>query len=84
MYHFFGLGLDYKPVLHKQLFEMLYFSQGSFTHTDLYEMPVYLRTFYYRELSKQLKTEKDAMDKGSNSNNTGRPNIPSWAKSSKE
>ena len=63
---------------------MLYFSQGSFTHTDLYEMPVYLRSFYHKALSKQLKTEKEASEKGSKSNNTGRPNIPSWAKSSKD
>ena len=61
---------------------MLYFSQGSFTHTDLYEMPVYLRTFYYKELSKQLKTEKEAMDKAGKGKSTGKPNIPSWAKSS--
>ncbi len=61
---------------------MLYFSNGSFTHTDLYEMPVYLRTFYYKELSKQLKTEKEAMDKASKGKSPGKPNIPSWAKSS--
>tara|TARA_R110002153_G_scaffold64821_3_gene173654 strand:+ start:21411 stop:21554 length:144 start_codon:yes stop_codon:yes gene_type:complete len=45
-------------------------------------MPVYLRTFYYKELSKQLKTEKEAMDKAGKGKSSGKPNIPSWAKSS--
>lgn len=63
---------------------MLYFSQGAFTHTDLYEMPVYLRTFYYKELSKQLKSEKEAMDKAKKGTSSGKPIIPSWAKSSEK
>ena len=63
---------------------MLYFSQGAFTHTDLYEMPVYLRTFYYKELSKQLKSEKEAMDKAKKGTSSGKPNIPSWVKSSEK
>mgnify|MGYP003386636528 CR=1 FL=1 len=80
MWTFFGLGLDYKPILHKQLFDIVYFSKGAFTHDDVYCMPIYLRTFYYGELSKQLDLEKEAVDKangnGSNSKPPSFSNIP--------
>ena len=56
-------GLDYKPLLHKQIFEMIYFSQGAFTHSEVYTLPVYLRKFYYKTLSDQLQKENDAQKK---------------------
>ena len=50
MSSFFGLGLEYKPVLHKQIFEMIYHSQGAFTHSEVYELPITLRMFYYKNV----------------------------------
>ena len=44
---------------------MMYFSNGGFTHSEIYSMPVYLRTFYYRELIDIKKSEKEEMDKAS-------------------
>jgi len=37
---------------------MLYFSEGGFTHSEIYGMPIYLRNFYYRELASVKKEEK--------------------------
>jgi len=63
MSSFFGLGLEYKPVLHKQIFEMIYHSQGAFTHSEVYELPITLRMFYYKTLADQLKKETEANKK---------------------
>ena len=36
---------------------MIYYSNGGFTHTDVYDMPVYLRNFYYTKLIDTKKEE---------------------------
>ena len=33
--------------------------EGGFTHSDVYNMPVYLRTFYYKKLVDAKKKEKN-------------------------
>ena len=40
----------------------MYHGQG-FTHSDVYEMPVYLRNFYYKELIDTRKKENDEIKK---------------------
>ena len=45
---------------------MLYNAQGGFTWSELYSMPVYLRTFYMKQLIKVKEEEKKEMDKAKN------------------
>ena len=40
----------------------MYYGQG-FTHSDVYEMPIYLRNFYYKELSDTRKKENEEIKK---------------------
>jgi len=50
----------------------MYYGEG-FNHSDLYEMPVYLRNFYYEKLLDTRKKENDEMKKAqqkSKSNNS--------------
>ena len=50
----------------------MYYGEG-FNHSDLYEMPVYLRNFYYNKLVDTRKKENDEMKKAqqkSKSNNS--------------
>jgi len=62
-FSFFGLGPEYRPILHNMLFEMAYHSQGGFTWSDLYDMPIALRRFYWDKLLNAKKAEKEEMDK---------------------
>ena len=58
---------------------MLYFSNGGFNHSDVYNMPTYMRSFYHHQLIKTKKLEKEEMDKAnkkSSAGSTARPNIP--------
>jgi hypothetical protein len=41
---------------------MIYYGKG-FTHSDVYNMPVFLREFYYKKLADTRKAENDAIDK---------------------
>ena len=53
----------------------MYHGEG-FTHSDVYEMPVYLRNFYYKELIKTKEKEKKEYDKATKkSNSVSHPNI---------
>jgi len=45
------------------LFEMAYHSQGGFQWSDLYDMPIALRRFYWDKLLNAKKKEKEEMDR---------------------
>jgi|TARA_R100000315_G_scaffold50138_1_gene24216 hypothetical protein len=59
---FFGLTPEDKPKLHEQIFQLMYYGEG-FNHSDLYEMPVYLRNFYYQKLLDTRKKENEDVKK---------------------
>ena len=59
---FFGLRPEDKPAIHESIFSLVYHGQG-FTHSDVYTMPVYLRTFYIQKLIKSKKEEEKQIKK---------------------
>lgn len=42
------------------LFAMAYSTNGGFTHTELYDLPVYLRNFYLKQLEEVKERETEA------------------------
>tara|TARA_R100001129_G_scaffold71959_1_gene48853 strand:- start:1550 stop:1726 length:177 start_codon:yes stop_codon:yes gene_type:complete len=52
----------------------MYYGQG-FTHSDVYEMPIYLRNFYYKELSDTRKKENEEIKKANQKNKVSKPAI---------
>jgi hypothetical protein len=64
---FFGLTPIYKVQKQEQIFDLVYHSQGGFTYSDVYHMPIYLRHFYIKRLDqlfkKQNKDHEAAMRK---------------------
>ena len=69
---FFGLPPNYRKSLHEDIFSLLYYGNG-FTHTDIYEMPIYLRRFYINELVKTKKQEYKAQEEANKKSQIGRP-----------
>tara|TARA_R100001129_G_C5301581_1_gene242687 strand:- start:1392 stop:1622 length:231 start_codon:yes stop_codon:yes gene_type:complete len=59
---FFGLTPKDKPKIHEQIFQLMYYGKG-FIHSDVYDMPIYLRNFYYKQLLDTRKKESDEMKK---------------------
>lgn len=55
MFHFFGLGLDYKLGLHKEVFSLCYHGNGGFTWEEVYNLPIHLRRFYIMEINKVIE-----------------------------
>jgi hypothetical protein len=58
---FFGLGPSYKINLHKTIFAMITFGKGGWTWNDLYHMPVFLRNFYFEQMTEVMKREAASM-----------------------
>jgi len=66
----FGLPLEYKISLHEEIFNLCYYSNGGFTHSEIYSMPVYLRRFYIKKLvdtKKNEATQHETASKGAKS-----------------
>jgi len=59
---FFGLKPEDKPEIHKQIFQLMYYGKG-FIHSDVYNMPIYLRNFYYKQLLDTRKKENEETKK---------------------
>lgn len=57
---FFGLTPEYKIELHKLLFSVVYYSNGAFDFEQMYNMPVYLRVFYLKQLEDVKAKEAEA------------------------
>tara|TARA_Y100000401_G_C8303989_1_gene215843 strand:+ start:621 stop:794 length:174 start_codon:yes stop_codon:yes gene_type:complete len=55
---------------------MVYFSNGGFSHSDVYNMPTYMRSFYYNQLAEMKKLEKKEMDKANKKPSYSKPSIP--------
>ena len=72
---FFGLQPKDKPVLHSNIFQLIYHGVG-FTFSDVYDMPVYLRNFYTQKLIETRKEEKAEIEKANKkSQNSQSPNL---------
>jgi hypothetical protein len=57
--NFFGMDGSYKIGLHKEIFAILYSSNGGFSHNDIYNMPINLRKMYTSELINTKEKEKE-------------------------
>jgi len=64
---FFGLTPKDKTNLFDQIFQLMYYGAG-FTHSDIYDMPVHLRNYYYNKLVETRKKENDEIKKSQRKN----------------
>ncbi len=60
---FFGLRPKDKPLVHKQIFQIIFHGRGGFTFDEVYNMPIYLRVFYLKTLEQYYQEEKAQYDK---------------------
>jgi hypothetical protein len=59
----FPVAPEYRPRVHQEIFDLSYFSEGAFTFSSVYDMPITLRKFYLNKLSDQKKKEKEEIEK---------------------
>ena len=69
---FFGLTSENKVDIHKTLFTMAYYSNGAFNFEQVYNMPVYLRNFYMKQLEETKKREAEQVKQVSSKPRSGK------------
>ena len=52
----------------------MYYGKG-FTHSDVYDMPIYLRNFYYKKLTDTRQKENEEMKKTQQKSRVSKPPI---------
>jgi hypothetical protein len=52
----------------------MYYGQG-FTHSDVYEMPIYLRSFYYKQLVDTRNKENEEIKKANQKSKVSKPSM---------
>ena len=63
MRSFFGLSPEYMENVYEQFFFLKYY--GGWSFTEAYSLPVGLRAWFVKRLTRQLEKEKSEMEKAS-------------------
>ena len=76
---FFGLTSSYRNILFTQIHDLVYHGGGGFKHTEVYNMPTWMRLFHINKINQHIEKQNEEMNKANNqpSNNSKihRPNI---------
>ncbi len=79
MLTFFGLTPQYRELIFNQIHDLVYHGGGGFIHSEVYNMPVWLRMLHIHKVSEWNKKQNEEMEKAnkkaSNSVPTKGPNI---------
>ena len=76
--------------LFKQIHEIIFHGKGGYDYNTVYNMPIWLRKFTFREIQKWYREEKEAIENQQNSGKTslvdssGKVNTPAFAQASKQ
>lgn len=64
-------------MFHREIFQLCYHTKGAFPWEDVYNMPVFLRRFYIKELNTTIEERNKEIEKIQKGNSRGlnKPNI---------
>jgi hypothetical protein len=54
---FFGLSPSYRPILHTEIFNLVYYGKGGYNWDAVYDFPVWLRKFYIKKINEAIEAE---------------------------
>jgi hypothetical protein len=69
---FFGFKPKDRPYLHENIFNMLWHGEGRWTWDEIYQMPIFLRRFYAKQINKIIESKQAAIEE----RNKARSNTP--------
>ena len=76
---FFGLTSEYRVSLFTQIHDLVYHGGGGFIHSEVYNMPIWMRKFHIQKINEFNKKQQEAREKQakqqSNTNSIAKPNI---------
>ena len=76
---FFGLTSEYRVSLFTQIHDLVYHGNGGFIHSEVYNMPIWMRRFHIQKINELNQKKQEAREKQikqqSNTDSIARPNI---------
>lgn len=63
MLRFFGLTSSYRAVLFRQIHEIVFFGKGGYDYHTVYNMPIWLRNFTFKNIQEYYEKENEANSK---------------------
>jgi len=80
MLTFFGLTSSYRQLLYTEIHDLVFHGGGGFIHSEVYNMPVWLRRYHIDRINEYNKKQQEEMEKAQGRSNIGdgeisRPNV---------
>jgi len=80
MLTFFGLTSSYRQLLYTEIHDLVFHGGGGFIHSEVYNMPVWLRRYHIDRINEYNKKQQEEIEKAQGRSNIGdgeisRPNI---------
>ena len=76
---FFGLTPQYRKLLFDQIHFLVFHGGGGFQHSEVYNMPIWLRRFHIQSISEYNKDQNEKVEKAKKGNQSSKiplgPNI---------
>ena len=71
MSDFFGLTPQYRSILFSQLHDLVYHGGGGFIHSEVYNMPVWLRRFHITKINEHVEKQNKEQRKAQGNEQVG-------------
>ena len=68
---FFGLTPQYRNILFSQLHDLVYHGGGGFIHSEVYNMPIWLRRFHITKISEHNEKQNEEISKAQGNEQIG-------------
>ena len=68
---FFGLTPQYRNILFSQLHDLVYHGGGGFIHSEVYNMPVWLRRFHITKINEHVEKQNKEQRKAQGNEQVG-------------
>ena len=72
---FFGLTPEYKKQVYQEVHDLVYYGNGGFIYSEVYQMPIHLRRYHIRKIDVLHKKQNEEIEKARQGNTTT-PSIP--------
>jgi hypothetical protein len=68
---FFGLTPQYRNILFSQIHDLVYHGGGGFIHSEIYNMPVWLRRFHITKINEHVEKQNKEQRKAQGNEQVG-------------
>jgi hypothetical protein len=75
---FFGLNPEHRINVFREVHDLVFHGNGGFIHSEVYDMPIWLRKYHIRVINEYFKSQEKAMKKAQSKNQNNeisKPNV---------